>query len=186
MYSHELRRFKPEQQFFDRWEYDPTSQSSTYACVDEIARYVKVYLIPFFERANSCRSALPELLELEQRFSDKRNATPPLPSTADMDVSHHICNLHDSVKYYMALKNGNYLFALESRKALERLNAASLRSMDERGYLTEKDRARREQLLAVLRKEIAHLEQRDTAYFQQLIRENEAYSRKCLARIICN
>ena len=42
---------------------------SVESVVDDIMRYMKEYLIPFFERANSCKTALNEVIQLESHFN---------------------------------------------------------------------------------------------------------------------
>jgi hypothetical protein len=54
----------------DAWEYDSKLEENMDACVEDIIRYLDKHLLPFFERANSCETALPEWIKLEQLFYD--------------------------------------------------------------------------------------------------------------------
>jgi hypothetical protein len=168
----------------DSWEYDKHSEASMDACLREIMRYLTSYLLPFFERATSCETALPEVIRFEKTLNDKWLASRKssgIEDHADPDAG---LNLLDSTKYFMALKNGDYDFALRSRQALLQQHIDSYNSMSERGYLTEEDRLEREEGIAELRSEIDRLEARDTGYFQRLLEENEAYSRENLRTVL--
>jgi len=150
----------------------------------EIVRYLTSYLLPYFEHATSCKTALPELIKLEKTLHDNLVAdrkSSGIEYHADHDA---VLNLSDDTKYFLALKNGDYDLALRSRQALLQQNIDSYNSMSERGYLTEEDRLRREKGLAELRSEIDRLEARDTGYFQRLLEENEAYSRENLRTVL--
>ena len=53
-----------------------------------------------------------------------------------------------------------------------------------KGYLTEKNRTRREMNISKLRDEIPKIERQDQSYVNQLIIENESYSWNNLEAII--
>jgi len=167
----------------DGWRYKVSSEDIS-VCVDEIISFINKYLLPFFERANSCKTALPEAIALEKLFNETRKESLRQNGMEDKAGSYVDLNLLDSAKYYMALKSGDFDFALKSRMALLQQNVDSYNSMKERGYLTEEDRMRREKKLAVLRSEISKIEGRDETYIQQLIIKNEEYSRECLQNIM--
>lgn len=185
VYPHYLKKFElisgtPS----DSWEYDKHSEASMDACLREIMRYVTSYLLPFFEHATNCQTALPEVIRLEKTLNDKWLASRKSSGIEDHAGPNAGLDLLDSTKYFMALKNGDYDFALKSRQALLQQHMNSYNSMSERGYLTEEDRVRREKGIAELRGEIAHLEAKDTGYFQRLLEENEAYSRESLRTVL--
>lgn len=167
----------------DGWRYKISSEDISY-CIDEILIYINRYLLPFFERSDSCKTALPEVIALEKLFNENRKESLRRSGMEDKAGPNAELNLLDSTKYFMALKNGDYDFALKSRQALLQQNVDSYNSMSERGYLMEEDRLRREKSLAELRDEIDHLEIKDIGYFQRLLEENEAYSRENLKGII--
>ena len=181
VYSHYLKKFEiVSWTLFDSWEYDKNSEASMDACLEEIMRYLTSYLLPFFERANSCETALPELIKLERLFNDNRMEILRISGIEDRADPGTEFLISDCVKYYMALKNGDYGLALKSRQALLQQNLDAYNSMAEGGYLTEENRMRREKGLETLRDEIDHLSANDIGYFQRLLEENEVYSRENL------
>jgi len=204
-YSRYLRRFEgtygtsPS----DSWKYDSKSEKSCEVCVDEIMRFLKQYLIPLYERANCCDTALSEIFAVDKLFSYNGNREPNLNSQKMEGFAEHVAliNYLDSPMYYMALKNNDYSLALKCRQAMLSQNLDSYNSflankpifdgLVESGKLTEEDRKRwreslvqREESIEVLKEEVSHLEAKDVEYFQRLIKENEAYSKKVLESII--
>ncbi len=183
--SHYLKAFEPISGTpSDSWEYDRNSEASMDACLKEIVRYLTSYLLPYFEHATSCKTALPELIKLERTLhanlvADRKSSGFEYHADPDAEL-----NLSDNTKYFLALKNGDYDLALRSRQALLQQNMNSYNSMSERGYLTEEDRLEREEGIAELRSEIDRLEARDIDYFQRLLEENEAYSRENLKTVL--
>ena len=185
-YAHELRRFEIVRgtMAFDCWECDPKSNECIQACIESITQFIRVHLLPFFECANCCRTALPQLIHLERRFNENRKVSLQLAGIQDAARTTDGVNLLDSVKYYMALKNGDYDFALKCRQALEQQNAHSYQDMMARGWLSPKNKLEREHALQALREEIDRLQAGDTSYFHQLLLQNEVYSRESLKGII--
>ena len=185
VYSRYLRQFElANSREYDDWEYDPKSEESMDKCIKEIIRYINSYLLPLFDRANSCETALPELIKLEKLFNDIR-----LEGLRRSGIKDGACpgaefNLIDSVKYYMALRIGDYDFALKSRGALLQQNVDAYNSVLEMGFMTEEVKRRREEGIANLREDISRLERRDEASIRQLITENEAYSLSNLKAVI--
>ena len=92
--------------------------------------------------------------------------------------------LLDTVIYYLALKNDDYAFALQCRQALEQQNQNALENMLAHGYLDEKEKCSREKSLSILREECRRLAAGDTAYFKQILSENEAYSNSILHEVL--
>jgi len=185
VYSHYLKQFEPiHWTQWDTWEYDPTSEESMDACVKEIVRYLTNYLLPLFDRANSCKTALSELIMVENLFNNYRIESLKINGIEDRANINTWIHLDDSSKYYIALKNGDFDFALKSRKALLQQNVNAYNSMSERGYLTKEGRTRRENAIVKLRDEISRIECLDESYIHQLIIENEAYSLKNLKDIL--
>ena len=184
VYSYALRRFEIVRgtMAFDRWECNPKSNECIQACIESIMQFIRVHLMPFFECANCCRTALPELINLERRFNENRKASLQLAGIRDAAKTDGV-NLFDPVKYYMALKNGDYNFALKSRQVLERQNVYAYQDSMARGFLSPKSKLDRERAIQTLRKEIKYLQAGDTSYFHQLLLQNEAYSKENLREI---
>ena len=203
MYWCELRRFElPELSSvgllahvppLDAWEYDLNAKESMDACVENIINCLKNHLIPFFERANSCETALPELLKLAKLFNENRKLCLGKCGVEDMSNFDEELTFLDAAKYYAALKIRDWDFALKCRKALLQQNIDSYNSflankckfedLVENGQLTKEDkiaweesRTRRESEIARLKYEVGKLEQHDEEYIQKLIRENEVIS----------
>lgn len=154
------------------------------ACVKEILMYTNKYLLPFFERANSCKAALSEVLALEKIFNNNRLESLKLCNIADRLDPNVELNLLDSKKYFMALKSGDYDFALKSRKALLEQNMTAYHSAQTNSYMTSKKLHEQEEMLGKLQDEIQHLEEKDWNYFKTMIVDNEDYSREKLKDII--
>lgn len=185
VYLRNLRGFEPAHWAqYDHWEYDPKSENSMDFCVKEIIRYLENYLLPLFKYAKSCEAALPELIKLERRFNDNRVEGLKADGLEDKAGPGAELLLSDCVKYYMALKIGDYDFALKSCQAQFQRSLDAYNLMVEGKYLTEIDRIRREKNLANLRDEINRLHAKDIGYFQRLLEENEAYSIQNLKGII--
>lgn len=167
----------------DGWCYkvDPVSIS---ACVDEIVYYIKRYLLPFFESAASCKTALPDLIALEKLLYKNHTSILDLNNIEYVENSHMEFDIMDNVKYFMALKSEDYDFALRSRKALLKQNIRSYESMDKIGYLNEESRMERKEQIREIQDEIQKIEEKDWAYIQTMIENNEAYSREELKDII--
>lgn len=177
-----LRQFEiNDKAELDGWCYELTSESIS-VCIDEIARYLEVHLIPLFERANCTASAFNELLDLEKLFNENRIACLRLNGSTDFLGSNTWLNLLDSAKYYMALKNKNYDYAKASRKALLQQNLASYENAKE--FLSEESLVERMDSILRLKEEISFLDSKDTRFFQHLIEVNESYSSESLKRYI--
>ena len=181
MNHHELRRFEPVAQRFkswDGWDCDPKSKENAEACVKEAMRFIREHLVPYFERADSCKTALKEVIELELLFDEVRKESLKLQGYEKIAEGKNVIDMLDNTKYYMALKNGDYAFALKSRKGLEQQHVSSFISVS--GWLPEESKARRLRDIEELRKEIAMIENEEWDLIQRILRENEEYSREIL------
>lgn len=81
------------------FEYDKKSHLSVEKCINELINYIKKYLIPFFEKGNNCKMAYRLICDFEEK------------NCVDGML------VGSSIKYCMAIKNGDY------RSALLHLNA---------------------------------------------------------------
>lgn len=181
VYSYNLRRFEPARwTHWDEWVYNSKSDESMEACINEILRYLTSYLIPLFENACSCKTALPKLIKLEKHFNQNRIAGLKADGIEDGALEGAGLNLLDSSKYFMALKSGDYEYALKSRKALLEQNIESYKSMKDNSNMTKEILHERYEAIQELQEEIRHLEEDDRDYFNAMIVENETYSREVL------
>ena len=166
----------------DGWQYKIDSDKIS-SCIDDILVYINKHLIPFFERSDTCKAALPEIIKLEKLFNENRKESLRQCGMSDEACPNAELNLIDSVKYYMALKNGDFNFALKCRIAQLEQNLNSYNSMMKMGYLTEADSLRRKKRIAILTTDINEIEHRNEAYIQKVIFDNEAHSGENLRSI---
>lgn len=162
-----------------RYKYDPESIS---LCIEEVMRYISAYMIPFFERATCTKSAFSELIALEKLFNENRVAYLNLKGIEDGAGPDAELNLFDGAKYYMALKNGNYDYAMKSRSAVLQLNLVAYES--EKGFLPEEVLAERREVIQRLHREIELLDKGDYDFFRNLVEENEAISKENLKKFM--
>ena len=163
----------------DGWHYK-IEKNSINSCIDEIMRYFDTYLIPFFDCANSCKTALPELIKLEQTFNDIRRAGLKLDGIEDKEAHGDKLFFLDSSKCYMALKNGDYAFALKCLEVLLTQNVVALQSLQNNRFITEESMKERRMGIEKMQNEICQAKAENTDYFQSLMSENEAYTRESL------
>lgn len=161
------------------WYYQPEPESID-VCVAEIMRYLTTYLLPLFERADSCATALQALIEVERLFERNRLAKVWMEGDTPKVYPNGGVNIFDSSKYYMALKSGDYAYALKSCRALEMNNKRAYQSGCENGWLSDENWISRAKEIAQWEEDRIHLEMGDTKYFQAILTENEAYSRDIL------
>lgn len=93
---------------YEGWKYDPKSDESKKNCIEDIIRSIEIYMIPFFERVDDCKSALEETI-LAEKLQYKNyclymknvfHIEPPLGLISAV-------NLCDGYKLWMALKCGD-------------------------------------------------------------------------------
>lgn len=179
--SFELRRFEASllpNDSFDGWDIDPKSNESMDACVSDIVRYIKEYLIPFFDRTNNCGAIAQAYIDLEELFAKNRlkalaaNGIEDLAMPLNFDPI-----LLMRTTYYAALKSGDYSLALKCRKEIERQN---VEACERRGFMKQHNI----DALAKFREEIAHLEAGDYDYFDKIIAKNEESTGKLLKSML--
>lgn len=181
-YSRELHKFEitPGLQMVGGWEFDLQSEESINACIVEIVRFIKCYLVPLFERANCCQTGLAEIVALDKLFDENRIASLQQLGVKDLAVPDAGFNLLDRSKYYMAIKNGDYDYANECQTALLNQNINAFEKRQHYDFLTPEKLDADRLEIQMLKDELKRIEARDVEYFRQLIDENEAYSRETL------
>ena len=184
VYSKSLRRLEYAEWALkgDCWKYDPKSNRSIDECVESIITQVTKHLIPLFKRADSCKTAYNELCEVDKIVFGSIK-----PDGSDSKYFKDGVFLLDNVKYYIALKNGNYDIALDYLRAFEQQNEKSFDSIVKMGYLKDKECIRREKILVDLRKEIERIskqEEHHMANLQKLLKDNEEHSITNLSKFI--
>jgi len=162
------------------WAYEPTPDSID-ACVAELYRFVVTYLMPFFERADSCSTALGEIISLEKLFNSNRLAM--LQEMCREDGARTLDGVlwNDRRKLLMALRTENFDLAQKVAEIMLSSDTDAYRSAQEHGFSNlEKWRASVEQGEELL----ARIQQRDKAYFRKTLNEQEVRSREELALFI--
>ena len=113
-----LKNFEPlyhldDWQPWDGWLYNDEKKSKDFCC-KELSRMLKGYLVPFFERTSQSTAALSELVSLEALFDDNRLSLGPGRGPAiDATMGTGRLNKYDPIKYYLAVKAGDFEFALD-------------------------------------------------------------------------
>ena len=185
--SFELRRFEASLLPFlndplDGWDIDPKSNESMDACVSDIVRYIKEYLIPFFDRTNNCGAIAQSYIDLVELFKKNRLKALAAIGIADGKADLAMPLNFDPIllmrtTYYAALKSGDYSLALKCRKEIER---EKVEACERRGFMKQHDI----DALAKFREEMAHLEAGDYDYFDKIIAENEESTGKLLKSML--
>lgn len=129
------------------FEYEK-SKSSIIRCAELMIAFINTYLMPFFNDSDTAEKAYKAVLGFQEEHRKGG------------------INMADPHLYYMAIKAGMYDSAL--RHLLARKAFISSGRRDETGLLSDED-----EIDFALRK----LEQRDYAYFEELVRENEKIAR---------
>ena len=110
--AYELDKFVIERhEYSSVWTFDPDSDESMEKSIESLTSAIDLYLIPFFDRCNDCKSALEELIKLEVLFEENRQKTLILIGGYDLAASWDERSLFDYRKYFMALKSHNLTYA---------------------------------------------------------------------------
>ena len=96
---------------YDGWIFDSDSDESIMNCVESISQAIDSYLLPFFEKCCDCKTALPELIKLDELFDRNRQTILRLKGDSDLADPWHERSLFDSRKYYMSLKAHDWSYA---------------------------------------------------------------------------
>ena len=177
-----LRKFELSgEEELDGWRYTSTQEDAS-RCANEIIRYLNQYLIPFFERANCAERAFDELISLEALFEANRQLYLRLAGIEDLACAGVGFSVLDGTKCDMALKNGNYAYVKMKWQALLQQNQQAYENA--KSFLSERLLSERMDRIQRLENELSLLAAEKFSYFQQLIEENESYSRQQLKRYI--
>lgn len=170
-----LRRFEVVSwSQWDNWIYNPKSNESVEQCIDSIKISIQKYLIPFFDRANCCKTAQIEIEKLLDIFEKNRVTSllacgiSPCTSLAPPEYS------FAENMYYIELKNKDYSAALKNRRTLRDINSSALET-NRRAGIPDHMLSNQMQKISLLDETIQKLEANDEPYFQSLISENETY-----------
>lgn len=190
---YDLRKFNVSSWFEGTlgWRYEKQSQESTNICLSKIISVIDHDLIPLFNRADCSEKALRELIAVDRLFERKRLEILKLDGRENSasDIEYRI--LMATEKLYFALKIKDYEYA--DRVLEAHLYAARKKYNEElmwhtvaktEGQLHDKTQRiekykTRIRSIEAMRKRVAD---RDDAYFEQMIQENEAFSKTHLAK----
>ena len=166
-----LKKFEPsyhleDWQSWDGWRYNHDEKLREFCC-KEIIRMLKEYLIPFFERTSQSKTALSELIALEALFDDNRLCLGPGRAPA-IDATGGVARLnkYDPVKYYLAVKAGDFDFALDVMESVLR--------RQEESFKQSADKFSRIAKTTGIEELVDHLKSGDTEYIIKLCRKHSS------------
>ncbi len=165
------------------WTFDSSSDESMMNCIESISEAIDLYLLPFFESCSDCKSALPELVKLEELFEINRQKALHLIDEVDSAVPWQERSLFDYRKYYMALKARNLSYAQQYLNHQVNFYTTTLKSFDKPNSVRQPDVVRRRFLakLAFYSEHLERLNSGDFSYFDDLLKSNENQMLKYLA-----
>lgn len=162
----------------DGWKYNPLSLSSVNACVEQMIQAIDNFLIPLFQKCNSCKTALSELLVIEELFDARRREALSLHNQSDHALPWYEHSLFDPKKYYMALKANDRDYALSFLTMYIRFYRVKLKEFAS-STNTRQPPIVIERYHSMLEKYTEHNQRllaNDSEYFEALLAENEAQS----------
>ena len=177
--SYNLRSFEVDATLGD-WKHDNSSYESIDQCIDELISNIKNHLIPFFNLAVCSKTALPQIILIEELFNKNRIEFLKMHNIQNKRKTSETYNVLDRVKFYMAIKNGDYCFALKNRQELLANNIKSYQSSQNYLFMTQGKLKERKVRIEKIKFEIEQLENNNQKYFQEQIDDNEKKSKKFL------
>ena len=174
--AYELDKFVVElHKYSSLWTFDPDSDESMEKCIKSLTNAIDMYLIPFFDRCYDCKSALEELIKLEELFEENRQKILQLIGGSDMAAPWYERSLFDYKKYYMALKSHNLIYA--HQYLIHQINSHKrrLEEFDNPNFPEQPDCVR-ERCLAGLKQNMEQLdwiESGDFGKFDDMLNNNE-------------
>lgn len=165
------------------WTFDSSSDESIMNCAESISNAIDLYLLPLFEISSNCKSALPELIKLEELFDRNRQIRLHQQGDSDSAVPWQERSLFDSRKYYMALKAHNMSYARQYLNYRVNFYKTKLKSFDNPNSPRQPDIVR-ERFLAgqvLCSEQLERLDLGDFSYFDDLLNSNENQMLKYLA-----
>ncbi|MBE6944247.1 MAG: hypothetical protein E7453_08370 [Ruminococcaceae bacterium] len=165
------------------WPYDAKSAESILQCVESVSETIDLHMLPFFEMCCDCRSALPELIKLEELFDRNRIETLRLLGGYDSAAPLEERSLCDYRKYYMALKANDFSYARRYLEFQIDLHKKSLKEFDNPNYPKQPPSVK-EGFLRKLHLHTSHLEHLnsgDVRFFSDMLAANEQETYRFLA-----
>ena len=165
------------------WPYDAKSAESIIQCVELVAEAIDLHMLPLFEVCCDCRSALPELIKLEELFDRNRIQTLDLLGSYDSAAPLDERSLFDYRKYYMALKANDFGYARQYLEFQIGFRKKQLQEFDNPNYPKQPPIVK-ERLLRTLHLHASHLEHLnagDVRFFSDMLDANEQETYRFLA-----
>lgn len=97
--------------YYMGWYVDVKESLSVTMCVQSLINAIDKHIIPLFTKCTDCKTALHEMLKLEERLDSRRKKRLQLYGIPDCADPWFYNTLFDELKYYMALKANNTVFA---------------------------------------------------------------------------
>lgn len=152
-WPYELAEFENKQDWF---AYNKHSEEIMEKGLSEMLVYMNKYLMPFFERANNCKSAYQEICDYERKHYREG------------------CILFDTRKLYMALKNDDYEnAAIHVKASIEQTKEAYASNKKAFGTMPPEYEKRIQISLEEDNKMLEHILNNDRAFIENLLAENE-------------
>lgn len=170
------------------WRYDKKSDESIIECIKKLCFHLDTDLIPFFEKADCCESALCELIHLDYLFDSVRLSSIQKFGGEDCAEKIETRMLRAPEKIYMALKNGNFELAGKAlRLSIEK--AESICSNEifcletaafSKKAALERRIERRNAQINQFKFLLSQVEQKNVSYIRSYLEQNERSSKEQL------
>lgn len=163
------------------WLCDTKRETSISSCLQAIFEIMDNDLIPMFQRADRCETALQALIHLDEQLYYHRQRMSMHNSVGGTERPWQIDSMFRSEKYYMALRNGNWKYADEYLA----LNISHNESVFDPNASVRQPLVVVENVTKSLKKwreERARLLAGDHLFFEQMLQHNEGKTRENLYR----
>ena len=156
---------------YDWFPYDRSSKESMKSCILDMADYMQKYLLPYFEKGNSCESAYDVVDEFEAASRSK----------VEEQNEKFAFSSYSHIRACMALKNGNYDAAVKHLEVMKtQWKQAYQRNIEVYQELQREIDIEYEQRMTNKLKElqiqIKRISRRDMDYINNFIQSNEQRS----------
>ena len=165
------------------WAFDPCSDESMRNCIESLSNAIDLYILPLFETCRNCKSALPELIKLEELFDRNRQVRLQIRGDSDLAVPWQERSLFDYRKYFMALKSRNLSYAYQHINHQINFYKTRLAAFDSPTSPKQPVSVRERFLtkLATYSEQLEWLDSGDFGCFDDLLKSNENKMLKYLA-----
>ena len=166
------------------WMFDPKSEESRLRCVESISDMIDRYLLPFFDACSDSRTAMQEMIRLEEVFENNRQEWLKMIGTTDESLyTWQEGSLSDEHKYYMALKNKDWSYVEQYLNLMVEDYKMAFKEFDDPDYPEQPDIVIKnyQDGLAEFSELLDRFNAGDYDYFDELVKFNEIETKKFLA-----